>query len=432
MIAAVIGNPVLHSLSPVLMHGASYGCNIPLRYLRLPVKTAQEAYEVFEKLDLVGLNITAPFKKDMVNFCHELTDNARNARAVNCIYRDEFGMIWGDNTDIEGVELTLKTYPEILKTGKMLVFGSGGATNAVILAGKNLNLDITVCARNQNALEDIKQKFNVKIDTYQNITELVKENKIIVQALPSGVKVFEPELLTKEHMILDANYKNSIFLEKKDEIGYKFLSGKNWLVNQAVPSFEHFTGVRPSADFMYKALEDNTFSYQKRIAFTGFMGVGKTTVGKKLSALTGYEFFDLDDEIEKHENMKIKDIFSQKGEEYFRSLEKELLINYTKKEKIILSLGGGTIKSEQNREILNKEFLTIWLYGDAAFCTRDLDVSNRPLLQVDNILEKAEELIKERIPMYADSSFAIFNQENSNTTLNSEFIYEQINTTFGI
>ena len=106
----------------------------------------------------------------------------------------------------------------------MLVIGSGGAAQGVIIAGKNLGLNITVAARNQEALSKLKDRFNVEISTLNNIEKLVKEFKIIVQALPSGVKAFDPEILDSECLILDANYKDSVFEPFINKIGFKFLS----------------------------------------------------------------------------------------------------------------------------------------------------------------------------------------------------------------
>ena len=164
--------------------------------------------------------------------------------------------------------------------------------------------------------------------------------------MPSGVKVFEPSVLNKKHVVLDANYKDSIFEESSKKIGFKFLSGKNWLVNQAVPAFENFTSQSTSDKIMYKALDEKPFVFSQRIALSGFMGVGKTTSGRQLAALTGYKFIDSDDEIEKETGKKISQIFAEKGEEYFRQLETEFLKTLSKETKIILSCGGGTVKTE--------------------------------------------------------------------------------------
>ncbi len=430
-ILAVTGNPVLHSLSPVLMNGAIKANNLQYRYLRLPANSAEEAIKVFKLLEMKGMNVTAPFKQDVIPFLDQLTDNAKKAGAVNCVYPKN-GVLCGDNTDITGVEICLKRYPKFLKDGKMLVVGSGGATQGVIIAGQNLGLKVTVAARNQEALHKLQESFGVMVEPLQNIENIIVNYKIIVQALPSGVKAFDPELLTKDCLILDANYKDSIFEPFINKIGFKFLSGKDWLVNQAVPAFETFTGSSTSADTMYQALQNYTFKYSKRIALTGFMGVGKTTSGKILAKLTGYRFVDMDDEIEAQEGMKITEIFKTKGEDYFRKIETDMLRRYAGEQNIILSCGGGTVKNAVNQEILRNDFVTIWLYATARYCIDGLDISNRPLLQCDNPLKAAETMLSERIPFYASCAYAVVSVENLKTEQIAQKVYEQISRTFGI
>jgi shikimate dehydrogenase len=424
---AVTGNPVLHSLSPVLMSVSD-----SFNYFRLCAETAEEAIKTFKQLDFKGLNVTAPFKKDVIKYLDCLSENAKKAEAVNCIFYSSDNKLCGDNTDIKGVELTLKLYPEFLQQKKMLVIGSGGATPAVIIAGKNLGLEVTVTARNINALEALKERFNINIKELKNIENFINDFAVIVQALPSGVKVFEPESLTKDHVVLDANYKDSIFETPAKKIGFKFLSGKNWLVNQAVPSYENFTGEKIAPEKMYEALKNYKFDFQGRIALTGFMGVGKTTSGKELAKLTGYKFIDSDDEIEKNEGMKISEIFSKKGEDYFRKIETEFLKTLSKEKNIILSCGGGTVKNEENRKILRENFLNLWLYAPVEYCLDGLDISNRPLLQCENPVEKAREMFLSRVPFYADAAYAVVNVENLNREKIAEKIYGQISKTFKI
>lgn len=430
-ILAVTGNPALHSLSPVLMNAAIKANNIDFRYLRLPALSAEEAMQTFKMLDFKGMNVTAPFKKDIMQFLDCLTPNAKKADAVNCVYMRD-GKYWGDNTDITGVELSIKQFPEFLSDGKMLVIGSGGATNAVIIAGQNLGLRVTVCARNQQAMKSLSERYGVDTAELKDVEQLVSAHKIIVQALPAGAKVFEPEILKADCMVLDANYKNSIFEEPAKRIGYKFLSGKNWLVNQAIPAFETFTGCKVGADVMYQALDNYHFDYRGRIALTGFMGVGKTTAGRELAKKMNYRFIDMDVEIEKQEGMKIKEIFAQKGEEYFREVETAMLEKYADEVDVILSCGGGTAKSAYNREILRQNFVNLWLYASAAYCIDGLDISNRPLLQCDDPAAAAEKMLQERIPMYVDGAYGIINVMNLNRYKTADKIYEQIVETFGI
>lgn len=99
----------------------------------------------------------------------------------------------------------------------------------------------------------------------------------------------------------------------------------------------------------------------KNIVLIGFMGSGKTTIGKKLSEKYNLEFVDMDDEIEKDINMSVSDIFRLYGEKYFRKKEVELLDKLLHKENIIISTGGGIIESKEAIDMLSKQKNVIWL-----------------------------------------------------------------------
>lgn len=92
---------------------------------------------------------------------------------------------------------------------------------------------------------------------------------------------------------------------------------------------------------------------KKKIYYlTGFMAAGKSTIGPILANSLGWNFFDLDKEVEKKEGIKIVDLFKQKGEEYFRKLETEILKELSGNNEVIISLGGGAIASEENFNII--------------------------------------------------------------------------------
>ncbi|OQY09559.1 MAG: hypothetical protein B6I29_03115 [Marinitoga sp. 4572_148] len=115
------------------------------------------------------------------------------------------------------------------------------------------------------------------------------------------------------------------------------------------------------------------------IYLVGMMGSGKTTIGKLLSEILNKKFIDLDYEIEKKEKKSIKEIFAQKGEEYFRNIESEIL-EKTENEDAIISTGGGIILKEKNRNIL-KKYKTLFLYVSVEELIKRTETENRPLLK---------------------------------------------------
>lgn len=138
------------------------------------------------------------------------------------------------------------------------------------------------------------------------------------------------------------------------------------------------------------------------IILIGFMGSGKTSVGKRLAKLLDYAFVDTDQLIEEREKMTISDIFAEKGEMYFRKLETDTIANMAQNyHKTIISSGGGLPLRECNAKILqtlgfvimldvSKETVLKRLHGD----------TTRPLLQGDHVEEKVEELLTYREPLY--------------------------------
>lgn len=131
------------------------------------------------------------------------------------------------------------------------------------------------------------------------------------------------------------------------------------------------------------------------------MGCGKTTFGKKISLKLGYEFIDTDKYIEKNQGMSVQDIFSSKGEDYFRELENQAVIDVCKKTKCIIATGGGIIKNHENMVLLGNCGTIVYLKSCPKHIFRNIgDDKSRPLLQGDNRMEKITQLMEERIPTY--------------------------------
>ena len=153
---------------------------------------------------------------------------------------------------------------------------------------------------------------------------------------------------------------------------------------------------------------------KERICLIGMPGSGKSTIGKQLSKKLKYAFFDIDEEIEKQEKIKIKDIFSIKGEDYFRTVETAIFNEIINKRRIVISTGGGLII--KNLDKLKISF-NIYLYCDVNILTQRASRNNlRPLLNEDTSLQM-KKLFNERKEIYnkaADITInATINQKNT-------------------
>lgn len=126
-----------------------------------------------------------------------------------------------------------------------------------------------------------------------------------------------------------------------------------------------------------------------KIFLTGFMGSGKTTVGKKLANLLGYTFIDMDTFIEQQESSTIAQLFETKGEEYFRKIENQYLKKLLQKENVVVATGGGAPCFHNNMELMNKHSTTVYLkLTPKAFVSRVYDPNTeRPLLKGKNKAE---------------------------------------------
>lgn len=155
----------------------------------------------------------------------------------------------------------------------------------------------------------------------------------------------------------------------------------------------------------------------KNIILIGFMGSGKTTIGKIISDKKNMRFIDMDLEIEKMENKKINQIFSENGEKYFREKESSLLKQLCSLKNSVISTGGGIIENEFNIEILKKQPYVIWL--DANEDTIENNVKNeiekRPKLKEDDNLKLSiKNLLNKRYDKYKDSANIRVNVNNKN------------------
>jgi len=154
--------------------------------------------------------------------------------------------------------------------------------------------------------------------------------------------------------------------------------------------------------------------FEKNIYLVGFMGTGKSTVGRVLADKTGKIFRDLDDMIEDRENKKIVDIFEEKGEEYFRKLESEVIDEISKSKNFVVATGGGAVVNPINFKKLKESGVLISLAASPeAIYERVKDSKDRPLLNVGNPIEEIKRMMFERAYYYIKSDYIIETTDRS-------------------
>lgn len=147
---------------------------------------------------------------------------------------------------------------------------------------------------------------------------------------------------------------------------------------------------------------------KKNIILTGFMGTGKTAVGRELSRLLNMRLVDVDSEIEESREMKITDIFRDFGEPHFRDIETEMIRKLARTENTVISTGGGAVLREENMETLREKGVIFCLWADPeTIISRTKGSKDRPLLNVEDPLAKINELLRFRMPFYEKAGIMI-------------------------
>ena len=145
----------------------------------------------------------------------------------------------------------------------------------------------------------------------------------------------------------------------------------------------------------------------KNIVLIGFMGSGKTTVGRELHQRLGYSLVDMDAVIEQREGKPITKIFEELGEPAFRRMERELLTEMAENDdgRRIISTGGGVVIGDGNRQLLRELGYVVWLHAPIeTILERTSRNRDRPLLNGENAAERARELLEQRKPWYAQAA----------------------------
>lgn len=158
------------------------------------------------------------------------------------------------------------------------------------------------------------------------------------------------------------------------------------------------------------------------IFLIGFMTAGKTTLGKILANTIGWDFVDLDQEIEKLENKSVVQIFKDYGEDFFRTLESQILNNYVKKSNYVISLGGGTIENPKNFQLIFSKGITICLNISVNEAIKRLKYKrNRPVLfnninevvSDSELIERVSKIYNRRVHLYNQADIIIDTDKTS-------------------
>ena len=275
---ALIGDPVSHSLSPIMQNHALQYLGLDLIYIALPCKNEdlELVLSSLKKINCKGLNITIPHKEKVFNLCSEISPIASKLKAINTLKLNSEKEWSATNTDVEGFIYPLKTLN--LTKKQSIVLGSGGAARSVIQGLINLNFStISVVSRNKSSLDDLIKNFGnqIKIQGLLNNDDrtqnLIKEANLIVNTTPVGMKTSTNEentlpygetfwrSLTSKTIVYDLIYNPAPtpLLKFSSQKGCITIDGLQMLIAQGVKSLKFWTdGLEVPFHIMNDALKN--------------------------------------------------------------------------------------------------------------------------------------------------------------------------------
>lgn len=254
---------------------------------------------------------------------------------------------------------------------------------------------VTLVNRSVEKAEKIAKAFGCEFAPLENLSDLVKNAKVVVSTLPAGVDVIADKWLTPDHVLFDANYHSKILKDKARRSGATFIGGEAWLMHQAIPAYRYFTGSQRKVEIPKIVESKNSI---KNIALVGFMGAGKSSVGTALAKLLDWEYIDTDEKIVLKTDKSVPQIFSELGEPAFRKIEQETIQSVVRKKHAVISCGGGIVLDPENRRQLADNCLTVWIYTPVKTALSRIDLTSRPLLSlnVSDVEAEAEKIFQLR------------------------------------
>jgi len=247
----VIGNPIQHSLSPKLHNYWINKNNINAIYdkQKLNINELKNLVLKIKSREISGVNVTVPFKKEIITYLDELSPEAKGTQSVNTIYLNKEKII-GHNTDIGGFELSIRDTKYDLNGKKILILGAGGVVPSIIFALKKMNISkITILNRTKSKADNLRFLFkDLVIGEWGELPNF----DMIINATSVGLNI-EDEInldfskVGKGKFFYDIIYnpKETNFLKKGKMIGNKTENGEKMFIHQAAASFKIWHNIQP-------------------------------------------------------------------------------------------------------------------------------------------------------------------------------------------
>ncbi|HQC55102.1 MAG TPA: shikimate kinase [Clostridia bacterium] len=397
----LIGKTLKHSLSPNIYK--EFGLK-DYSLVELEDEKALEQFVIDNSCD--GFNVTIPYKQEIMKYLKGISEEASSIGAVNTVVKKPDGL-YGYNTDILGMEYAINKAGIILKDKVVAILGTGGTSKtAKYLAEKHKAKEIIIVSRKGPI--DYNNVYN-----HKGINVIINTTPVGMYPNGDGIPI---DITRFENLsgVYDAIYNplttNIVREAKKRNIPSD--NGLSMLVEQGREALAIY-GIHPTNDT--QTVINNIKKDRYNIILVGMPGCGKSTIGKALADKMSRPFYDTDDEIIKLEKTSIDDIFESKGEKYFRDIESKVISNLGSLSGAIISLGGGAVLRDENRNTLARNGIIVYIKRDL----EKLAVEGRPLSKSSNL----EQMAKQRKPIYeAFSSYTVENNQSLEEVVNDTYI----------
>lgn len=394
--------------------------------------------------DFRGLNVTIPYKKDVIPLCDEVTDLARGIGAVNTLFwknasgtgssegiNQEEKILVGHNTDYEGF-LYAASRAGIDFEGKgVLILGTGGTSLMARRAAADQNAaKIYIASRHPEtdppSGSELQNAGILSTVSYDQLPEIAASIDVIVNTTPVGTfpnnmqQVIRLKDFPGCQAFIDVIYnpfKTALLLEA-EKLGLKYTNGLPMLVAQATAAAGYFLGTPGAFQKENQRIIKSMKQQMGNIVLIGMPGTGKSLIGKLLAELTGKTLQDTDAKIEEEAKMTIPEIFEKEGETGFRDRESAICKKLGKERNLIIATGGGAILRPENVDALRQN-------GTLVHITRSIDklpTRGRPLSQNIETLKKME---AQRMPLYKSAADITF---RNNYTCSRKKLRQRVTT----
>lgn len=372
-----------------------------------------------EKRNFRAINVTIPYKKDVIPYLKEISPMAAAIGAVNTIVNRN-GELYGYNTDFGGMLDLINRTGITIQGKKVLILGTGGTSKTAEAVAKHMGAAV---------VWKVSREAKTGVLTYEQVLAQHLDAQILINTTPKGMfsreggMPIDPAVFPNLSGVIDAVYNplRTEFVLKARSLGVPAAGGLYMLVRQAVLASEIFLDVtypETVTEQVYRKIKAD----KENIVLIGMPGSGKTTVGKLLAQELGRPYWDTDTLIEEKTGKTPAQIILEQGEPAFRDIETEVIRELAVQNGSVIATGGGAVLRPENAEFLRRN-------GKLFFLDRPLEMliptQDRPLSSTKDAITQR---YRERYPVYtAAADVKVYNDdtpERAAQLVKRSFFYE--------